>query len=327
MTYQSVIEIVDSINDIASKRGKKSALFITNFLVDTNSILLNSIKESVNFVYGYCEIGRVEAVHSLIDGVSDNIDFIFLHSDLYRKMEVRRSNTLVFDDRKCWFDSVNSLVQILLSRHPIEKVLLAGDSWLLYKVIDGLAGYALKLDILESTLNEKSSSYLAAKKDVEKIQDISFVSDAELTDTKYDLVISTAVKTEAFNGKRARELDYKLVAIDAGIGGFSTEFVNQLYENGSDTYRVDNRSALSALMLSAVENIDLVDNVKGELNYRGIRVVAGGQMGFHGDVIVDNISSPGCVIGIADGAGKTLYPPYDEETLARINVIEELIES
>lgn len=327
MTYQSVIEIVDSINDFASKRGKKSALFITDFLVDTDSILLNSIKESVNFIYAYCEIGKLDTVRSLIGGISDNIDFIFLHSNLYKNMDMRRSNTLVFDDRKCWFDSVNSLVQILLSRHRIERVLLSGDSWLLYKVIDGLSGYALKLDILESTLSEKGRNLILAKQDYEKIQDISFVSDAGLADVEYDLIISTSVKNEVFKGKLTEKLNYKLVAIDAGIGGFSREFVIQMYENNSDVYRVDNRSALSALMLSAVENIDLVDNVKGELNYKGIRVVAGGEMGFHGDVIVDNISTPGCVIGIADGAGKTLYPPYNEETLERINVIEELIET
>ncbi|MBT8440404.1 MAG: hypothetical protein KJO91_11800, partial [Gammaproteobacteria bacterium] len=313
--------------DIASKRGKKSALFITNFLVAKDSVLLNSIKESVNFIYGYCEVGKLDTVRSLIDGVSDNIDFIFLHGDLYKKMDIRRSNTLVFDDRKCWFDSVNSLVQILLSRHRIERVLLAGDSWLLYKVIDGLGGYALKLEILDSSLTEKGRNLIQAKQDLEKIQDISFVSDAGITDCKYDLVISTSVKKEVINGERAEKLNYNLVAIDAGIGGFSREFVTQLYENDSDVYRVDNRSALSALMLSAVENIDLVDNVKGELNYKGIRVVAGGEMGFQGDVIVDNVSTPSCVIGIADGAGKTLYPPYNEETLERIDVIEELIET
>lgn len=327
MTLQSIIDVADSIGGIASKRGKKSALFITNFLVDTNSVLLNSIKESVNFVYGYCEIGRTEAARSLIDGVSDNIDFIFLHSDLYRKIEVHRPNALVFDDRKCWFDSVYSLVQLLLSKHPLEKVLLGGDSWLLHKMIDGLAGYDLQLDILESALNENSRNYLTAKKNAEKISRMSFVSDAEITTSKYDLVISTAIKNEAFNAEKAKGLDYKVVAIDAGIGGFSREFVNQLYANGSDTYRIDNRSALSALMLSTIENIDLIHNVRGELNYRGIRVVAGGQMGFDGDVIVDNISSPGCVIGVADGAGKTLYPPYDKETLERISLVEELIES
>ena len=155
--------------------------------------------------------------------------------------------------------------------------------------------------------------------------DISLLSAENLQRTQYQLLISTAVKTELFNQQYTGDFDYRLIAIDAGIGGFSKGFVKHLYGNQSEVYRIDNRSALSAMMLSAIESMDLVDNVKGEFNYEGIRVVAGGEMGYHGDVIVDSITTPNCVIGIADGAGKTLYPPYDAEMTRKIKAIEKVI--
>ena len=49
-------------------------------------------------------------------------------------------------------------------------------------------------------------------------------------------------------------------------------------------------------------------------------------MGFYGDVIVDSISNPRCIIGIANGSGQTLYPPYEELVQHKIDIIEKLID-
>ena len=131
MTYQSVVEIVDGIDRLSNRKGKKSALFVTDFLTEPGTVLMNSIKESVNFIYGYCEIADVKTVRSLLDETSNNLDFIFLHSNIYNNIDEHPENTLIFDDRKCWSDSVASLLQILHSRNHVESALLAGDSWLL----------------------------------------------------------------------------------------------------------------------------------------------------------------------------------------------------
>lgn len=327
MANKSILEIAFDITEISKSKGKKSAIFITDFLVTSNAVFINSVKESVNFIYGYCETGDIKAVRSLLDSRDNKIDFIFIHSNLYTMLEERHPNVLIFDDRKCWFDSVYSLVQILYSRKQVNNILLAGDSWLLHQIVDSLFGYSVNLDILEEQLSVKSKKLIAAKMDLEDRCDISLISEYDEISEKYDMVISTAVKKPVFTKRIIKYFDYPLIAIDAGIGGFSKEFVQQLYVNRADVYRVDIRSALSAFMLSAIENIDLIDNVKGELIHEGIRVVAGGEMGMYGDVIVDNITSPGCIIGIADGAGQTLYPPYDKGIQSKIDIIESFIKT
>lgn len=326
MPYESISEIVVDISDLSKRSGKKSALFITNFLVKQDVVMMNSLKESVNFIYGYCEIGEINTVDTLLKDAVENIDLIFLHTDLYRNIEKRYSNVLVFDDRKCWFDSVYSLTQILYSRNKITNVLLTGDSWLLHKVLDGVSGYALNIDILEHGLSDYSKQQVKLKQSFED-EKIRVIPDVKSSSVIYDLLISVSVKDQVLTEEHMNSLDYKVIAIDAGIGGFSKDFVRQLYSNKSDVYRVDIRSSLSALMLSVVENIDLVDNVKGAFNYKGIRVVGGGEMGFYGDVIVDNIAVPTCIIGVADGSGQTLYPPYEESLQNKVETIRKLINS
>ena len=67
--------------------------------------------------------------------------------------------------------------------------------------------------------------------------------------------------------------------------------------------RLDMIAGLSGEIIAALETKELIENIAGRGEINGVTVVAGGLIGKKGDVVVDSISNPNRVIGIADGIG------------------------
>jgi hypothetical protein len=72
---------------------------------------------------------------------------------------------------------------------------------------------------------------------------------------------------------------------------------------GARVVRVDLRPALAATALELIHVRRIVEENMGREMWDGVPVVAGGLIGDEGDIVVDNISRPTRVIGIADGRG------------------------
>jgi hypothetical protein len=51
----------------------------------------------------------------------------------------------------------------------------------------------------------------------------------------------------------------------------------------------------------------MVRELMGRAEIDGVAVVAGGVLGRAGDVVIDSISHPSRVLGLADGAGGVVY--------------------
>jgi hypothetical protein len=84
--------------------------------------------------------------------------------------------------------------------------------------------------------------------------------------------------------------------------------------------RPDMRAALAAEIEAAEGTRRLVEDVMGRRTINGVPIVAGGVIGARGDVVVDSISRPTRVIGIADGRGAVLYDARSEfdEAITRV---------
>lgn len=94
------------------------------------------------------------------------------------------------------------------------------------------------------------------------------------------------------------------LAIDGGIGNFSKGFIQEAHLRGLNILRLDVR--ISNDVLSGIDqsfNSDFFTAIKGERAIEGVHVVSGGIIGKEGDIIVDRISSPTRVMGIANGIG------------------------
>ena len=110
--------------------------------------------------------------------------------------------------------------------------------------------------------------------------------------------------------------------IDASRYSFSQKTLVELKQKNIKVLRLDMRAALISEVLLRLETINLVNNVYGVEIIDGIRVVAGGQIGIEGDIIVDSIKNPKRVIGIADGLGGVFSETKNQTYLNSLHKIK-----
>lgn len=94
--------------------------------------------------------------------------------------------------------------------------------------------------------------------------------------------------------------------VDARVGTIYPEAIEYGIAQGFQLYRLDMRAGLSGEITTVLETSELTDKVIGAEDYDDIRIVAGGALGRKGDIVVDSISQPSRIIGIADGCGGLL---------------------
>ena len=97
-------------------------------------------------------------------------------------------------------------------------------------------------------------------------------------------------------------------AILIGIGGGSLaeDAVQTAIARGMRVLRLDMRAGLSGQVMTVLESKELWEKVMGRGTLGGVPVVAGGELGERGTVVVDSISTPAKVLSVADGKGGLL---------------------
>jgi hypothetical protein len=99
----------------------------------------------------------------------------------------------------------------------------------------------------------------------------------------------------------------RALCIDVGIDNFAPEFVASANERGHTCLRLDVRAAGSALR---IDPNPFFTDVAGRSVIAGHHVVAGGYLGRHGEIVVDQIKEPRRVVGLANGTGGLLDPAH-----------------
>jgi len=95
---------------------------------------------------------------------------------------------------------------------------------------------------------------------------------------------------------------------DGGIGSLTPDAIPAAEARGVRVVRVDLRPSLAATALELIGIRRVVDEQMGRAEWEGVSVVAGGLIGREGEIIVDSITHPTRVIGIANGQGGILQP-------------------
>ena len=103
------------------------------------------------------------------------------------------------------------------------------------------------------------------------------------------------------------------MVIDAGIGTIYPDAIEYGISHGIQLYRLDMRAGLSGEITNVLESLELTSKVIGTEDYDGVRIVAGGTLGRKGDIVVDSISQPTRIIGVADGHGGLLEESEEEK--------------
>ncbi|MEG9296024.1 NAD(P)-binding domain-containing protein [Mangrovibacillus sp. Mu-81] len=123
-------------------------------------------------------------------------------------------------------------------------------------------------------------------------------------ENQFDALVSFVSAERVLNSNYFKYLTPDALVVDGGINNLSEELIELKNHKDLSIIRLDTRIGLPFVesFLNAFDN-DFFQNVVGEKKIDGVNCVAGGIIGSHGDIILDNISSPTQVIGVANGLG------------------------
>ncbi|WP_411843772.1 hypothetical protein [Salinicoccus sp. HZC-1] len=124
------------------------------------------------------------------------------------------------------------------------------------------------------------------------------------TKVKVDCLVSCVSADEIIDVKYLDILKQNSLCLDGGIGNFSKEFIKLSLEKGHEVRRLDVRQSQEIMdgYINSRINSEF-SKVIGRDTIKNQSVVAGGIMGLDGEIIIDSITKPSKVIGIANGIG------------------------
>ena len=326
---EQYLERLQVAKRMMAETNKASVLFVVQIPdKENNDLLLPITRESLSNIICFVEIGDASLVDFIIEQAEGIIDKIVLDVDNKRTtsreiIETVSNQTRIpvmeYSDLKMWGDSsVDFVLQNEKSHMPL-RVLLLGHSYLTTHILQGFLLrdadiYMLPEDYMNEYALDDNIQVTIRSKRLHKVE----------TEKAFDIIIGSNIKRE-YDCTRLNSVTAKSV-YDIGLQNFSRGYINSQMAKGIEVYRFDNRAAVSSVVLNLMETDELIKHVMGRAEIADMHIVSGGLMGRKGDIVIDHITNPHCVLGIADGKGSFIHEcDYTDEECRNVKRLRSVI--
>jgi 4-hydroxy-2-oxovalerate aldolase len=323
-------QIAYEIKIEATKRGTRSVL---NIVAARNpggkATVSRFIQEEFDHVIGAVQLDNEKQLREVIEGVDGLVDILFVDSDLKRYLDesllalasriAKKSQVLGYRDDDVWVRSVGQQITGMLSGVFDRRITICGTDHLGLKLCQSLLEQGAKVTLSgdkPEKLQEYAQSFnlVTGRGKILRIESdpVAAVRDAE--------VLVAFGPGTSVDGRVLEAMSANGIVFDAGIGSVSGEAVERGNARGLRIVRPDMRAALAGELSAALGTHRLTQELMGRSEIAGVPVVAGGLVGRYGEVVLDSVSNPTRVVGVADGHGKVIYGSQSEfaEHLAKV---------
>ncbi len=273
---EDLAKSLSDLKNISSKFNKKTVftIVLTEKPHDP-TVILPFVIESTEFVVGSAEVFKNSQMDYIIKMIDGEVDYILIDSKVLP--ETKKTKVLRFNQLDVLTSTGATLVFDLCKEKC--KALIIGDNSL-------AKGLKIKLEMQD---------YLV----------LNYPGEKELFELVNEADIIIGCSRHKSIGRFT--LTQNKIVIDLGIGTFDDTTVKSILKTKSLFYRANTADALiGEIKRITATNQHLTKN-SGKAIINEVPVVGAGMMGEEGDVIVDSISNPKKVIGIADGTGHVIY--------------------
>lgn len=302
----------------AKKRGLLSVLNVVAAPQPTGRAAVSRfIQEEFDYVIGGVELDNPEQLREVIEAVDGVVDILFVDSELKPYLArpltasaasmARKSRVLGYKDNDVWVRSVDRQITAMLQGVYGRRITVYGGDDMAMK---------LALSLLEQgaevTLAGGDAEQLRARADAlcavalgparPKVE-----ADPAAAAEGSEALVAFAYRRAVIDAPMLRRVADDAIVFDAGIGSVSAEAIEYGKGRGIRIVRPDMRAALAAELSSVAGTHHIVNSLMGRGEVAGVPVVAGGLIGRYGEVVLDSMSSPSRVIGVADGRGTVIY--------------------
>ena len=152
------------------------------------------------------------------------------------------------------------------------------------------------------------------------VSNITFHNSLLSTSFNADVVIGCTNGVPIIDSDVIQTIKRDALVVDLGKNNITPDAIKLAIENKLEIYRVDVTAALEGFIYEMLKMREVLNSSYGKKTLPLCNIVSGGYLGEDGDVIVDNISTPRVIYGIANGYGsiKKSLSSYENEIIAKL---------
>lgn len=321
-------EVARQTRVIATKSGRTSVFNVVAARPGRRySSVSPFIQEDFGYVIGSAEIHDTSELLSIAAAVDGIVDLWLADTNASAagpslasvlKGANSRSRVLAYRDDDVWARAIEHQVGALWGDRSDGSAVICGAGPLAARVALALAErdvpVVLTGDGGDSLARMRESLLLVARHGVRIA-----ISEDEAAAARGARVL-VAFGSNSLTLAAARALPAGAIVLDAYVGAIAPEVMAGAVDRQIIVLRPDMRAALAAEIATALGTERIARELMGRAEIDGVCVVAGGVVGRTGDVVVDSITNPSRVLGLADGAGSVIYgsPPDAAARLAKV---------
>jgi hypothetical protein len=296
---------------------------------EDRSPLLPPVRESIANVLAFAEIGRCEDL-AVVLGMGDGFfDVVAVDCDLkcadsaelirMARERLQKSKRFEFSDVRVWADAACEFIWAVEKGLCGRRVHVAGEGALAFRVALGLHDAGAHLLVGDAHMADTFAA-VCHSRSKQKVQVVES-PDAGMV----DIIAGCGIKRPTVQSRHLDRLREQGSVYDIGIGNLPMETIARARVRALRLYRIDNRAGVASAIQSIFETDYLVNRMMGQVVLGGVSVAAGGILAEDRTVIVDDIRTPSCVLGVADGEGHLFREARDEEDRRRCRFVRNLL--
>jgi 4-hydroxy-2-oxovalerate aldolase len=324
-------KVAYEVKAAAKKRGTRSVMNIVAApQFAGKAIVSRFIQEEFEHVIGSVEIDNVAQLEEVVSSIDGVVDILFVDSELKPYLDkplsvsaaalAGKSQVLSYKDNDVWVNSVGQQIQTVLENVFERRVVIYGSNNLCQK----LALHLIEQGAIVTLTGDEFESLESHRQSLTQLAfgqaNLTVESDPIKAVKGVDVLVAFASTHEPVGIDVLEAVSPEIIIFDAGIGSLSPDALAYANERGIRIVRPDMRASLAADLSAALGARRLARELMGRGEMAGVPVVAGGLVGRYGEVVLDSISNPLRVVGVADGRGRVIYDSQVEfaENIARV---------
>lgn len=319
--------IVLEVNSLAQLEGKFTGFCIGNTRkINATGLYFSPIRKSSKLVAGSAIVYDVSQAIRVARAVDGKVNYVLIDTEKKISTElygsnnvgnveravretVKKSRILTYKGNDLTVDSIENLIVQILSNYPRglsgknAAIIGAGNvgSKLALKLVERGMNVSLirrdklKLNVIVNALN--------IIKPLETMATVTAGVDNLSVADGADLLIGLTPGVPVITAAMIDLLSAGAIVIDGGKGCCESEAIMRADEKNINIYRADIRPGFEGHIGMALETERIVNNALGRTKFDGVSVVSGGLLARSDEIVVDSVTDPISVFGVANGMG------------------------
>lgn len=303
---------------------------------------LTPIRQNDLFIACGCVVFDQAILSEIIEIIDGNVDYIFVDSEKKIPIRIHPDLNVVETGNlsKVCFQNIKK--SKILEYKPNDITVNATWSFLSQRLDflsgkkisilgSGNIGSKLALKLVECGVSvsmyrrNNYKGYVIAQglnfvKPNNTVSNITFHEDILQTSFMSDVIIGATSGVSIIDVNLLKSIKKDAIVVDLGKNTLTKEAIKFALTNNIEIFRTDVTSAFEGFIYEAIKMDEILQYSYGKKDLGFCFIVGGGSLGEKGDIVVDNITHPKRIFGIAAGDGTIKKEPssIDKENIKKL---------